>query len=62
MLVKALEREREFIRQQATETRDRQIVRAMAQKGFTLTLIAEVTQLSLEEIERLLTAEPTANR
>lgn len=81
MLIKALEREREAIRQQAIEatqkemagmlsatiereleSRNRQIVRTMAQKGFALTLIAEVTQLSLEEVERLLTAEPTPNR
>lgn len=85
MLIKALEREREAIRQQAieatkkemagmlsstiererqriTEDRNREIVRTMAEKGFTLTLIAEVTQLSLEEVERLLTAEPTPNR
>lgn len=85
MLIKALEREREAIRQQAveatkkemagmlssaiererqqaTEARNREIVRAMAEKGFALTLIAEVTQLPLEEIERLLTEEPAANR
>ncbi len=81
MLIKALEREREAIRQQAIEatqkemagmlsatiereleSRNRQIVRTMAQKGFALTLIAEVTQLSLEEVERLLTAEPIPNR
>ena len=34
----------------------------MAEKGFALTLIAEVTQLSLEEVERLLTEEPSPNR
>ncbi|MCE7987006.1 MAG: hypothetical protein DYG89_38020 [Caldilinea sp. CFX5] len=62
MLIKALEREREVIRQQATETRNREIVRAMAEKGLALTLIAEVTQLSLAEIERLLTEEPTPSR
>jgi hypothetical protein len=66
MLVKALERERETIRQRAIEEtreeRNREIVRAMVQKGFTHALIAEVTQLSLEEVERLLTEEPTANR
>lgn len=85
MLIKALEREREAIRQQAveatkkemagilsttiererqqaTEARNREIVRAMAQKGFALTLIAEVTQLSVEEVERLLTEEPAPNR
>jgi len=66
MLVKALERERETIRQQAIEetreARNREIVRAMVQKGFALTLIAEVTQLSREEVERLLTEEPTPSR
>ena len=80
MLIKALEREREAIRQQAVEAtkkewererealrqqieeRNREIVRAMAEKGFALTLIAEVTQLSLEEVERLLTEEPSPNR
>ncbi|MFZ4656164.1 MAG: Rpn family recombination-promoting nuclease/putative transposase [Caldilineaceae bacterium] len=85
MLIKALEREREAIRQQAVEAtkkewegeretirqraieettraKNRQIVRAMAEKGFALTLIAEVTQLSLEEVERLLAEEPSPNR
>jgi len=80
MLIKALEREREAIRQQAVEAtkkewererealrqqieeRNREIVRAMAEKGFALTLIAEVTQLSLEEVERLLTEEPSPHR
>lgn len=65
MLVKALERERETIRQQGIETgkeeRNREIVRAMARKGLTLSLIAEVTQLALEEIERLLADETTHN-
>jgi DNA-directed RNA polymerase specialized sigma24 family protein len=77
MLIKALEREREAIRQQAIEatqkemagmlsatleSRNRQIVLAMAEKGFALRLIAEVTQLSLEEVERLLTEEPSPHR
>lgn len=81
MLIKALEREREAIRQQAIEatqkemagmlsatlereleSRNRQIVRAMAEKGFAHPLIAEVTQLSLEEVERLLTEEPVPHR
>ncbi len=66
MLIKALERERESIRQRAieetTEARNRQIVRAMVEKGFAHSLIAEVTQLSVEEVERLLTEEPVPNR
>lgn len=77
MLVKALEREREAIRQQGIaigeergkeigkeigkEERNREIVRAMAQKGLALSLIAEVTQLAVEEIERLLADETTPN-
>ena len=65
MLVKALERERETIRQQGIETgkeeRNREIVRAMARKGLALSLIAEVTQLALEEIERLLADETPRN-
>ena len=69
MLVKALEREREAIRQQGIaigeergkEERNREIVRAMARKGLALSLIAEVTQLALEEIERLLADETPHN-
>lgn len=65
MLVKALERERETIRQQGIETgkeeRNREIVRAMARKGLALSLIAEVTQLALEEIQRLLADETPRN-
>lgn len=61
MLVKALEREREAIRQQGIETgkeeRNRQIVRAMAQKGLAQTLIAGVTQLTMPEIEHFLSNE-----
>ena len=33
----------------------------MAQKGLTLSLIAEVTQLALEEIEQLLADETQHN-
>lgn len=66
MLSKELERERIIIRQRAieetTKARNREIVRAMAGKGFALTMIAEVTQLSLAEVERLLTEEPVLNR
>ena len=77
MLVKALEREREAIRQQGIaigeergkeigkeigkEERNREIVRSMARKGLALSLIAEVTQLAVEEIERLLADETTHN-
>lgn len=61
ILVKTVEREREVSRQ-SVEARNRQIVRAMVQKGLTLTLIAEVTQLSMEEIEHLLIDEvPTVD-
>lgn len=75
MLVKALEREREAIRQQGIaigeergkeigkeigkEERNREIVRAMVAKGLALSLIAEVTQLPVDVIQRLLTEETT---
>lgn len=68
MLVKALARERETLWQQGLEIgeargkeeRDRQIVRTMVEKGFALALIAEVTQLTPAEIQRLLTEAPPA--
>ncbi len=75
MLVKALEREREEILQQGIEAgkeigkeigkelgkeeQARQIVRAMVKKGFAFAIIAEITQLSEAEIERLLTENVT---
>lgn len=57
ILVKTVEREREVSRQQGIEARNRQIVRAMAQKGLARTLIAEVTQLTMLEIEHFLSNE-----
>ena len=86
MLVKALEREREIIRQEgfdegkkegfddgkkegfddgkkeAIETRNRQLVRAMIDKGYTQVVIADLLMLALPEVQRLLTtlAQPAA--
>ena len=66
MLVKALERERETIRQESfdsgkkegikegIEERNRQIVHAMVAKGFDLSAIASLLSLTLPEVERLL--------
>lgn len=63
MLVKALEREREIIRQEgfdegkkeAIETRNRQLAHAMIDKGYTQAVIADLLMLALPEVERLLT-------
>ncbi len=68
MLVAALEREREQVRQEGIEIgeargvtkRTQEIVRAMHQKGFALDVIAEITGLSPTEVERLVTITPSA--
>jgi hypothetical protein len=62
MLVKALERERETIRQEGIdigkkegiEERNRQVTRTMIANGFALSTIASVLALSLSEVEYLL--------
>lgn len=66
MLVKALERERETIRQESfdsgkkegikegIEERNRQIIHAMVAKGFDLPTIASLLSLTVPEVERLL--------
>jgi hypothetical protein len=76
MLVKALERERETIRQEGIDIgkkegidigkkegideRNRQIVQAMAANGFALSTIATLLALSPSEVERLLAEQDTA--
>ena len=63
MLVKALERERELIHQEAfdegkkeaIETHNRQLAHAMIGKGYTQAVIADLLMLALPEVERLLT-------
>ena len=63
MLVKALEHEREMLRQEGfeigIEIRNRQVVAAMHQNGFDLPTIATLLQLAPAEVTRLLQALPT---
>ena len=62
MLITALEKEREDIRnegveqgiEQGEQTRNREIVRAMYSKGFDLTIIADVVGLTMEQVNELL--------
>ncbi|MCE7988947.1 MAG: hypothetical protein DYG89_47945, partial [Caldilinea sp. CFX5] len=61
MLIKALERERETVRQEGFDSgkkegiqeRNRQVVQAMVANGFPLPTIAALLNLSLSEIELL---------
>lgn len=78
MLVRALERERETIRQEGIdigkkegidigkkegiEERNRQIAQAMAANGFALPIIAQVLALALPEVERLLTKQDASEQ
>lgn len=56
MLIKALERERETIRQEGIEERNRQIAQAMVANGFPLPTIATLLNLSVLAVEQLLVA------
>ncbi|MEZ4860832.1 MAG: hypothetical protein R3C14_05970 [Caldilineaceae bacterium] len=65
MLVKALEREREIVRQEGIDIgkkegiveRNRQIAQSMVANGFTLPTIAALLALPEPEVERLLAAD-----
>ena len=61
MLLKALEREREAVREEGKkegiEDRNRQIAHAMVANGFTLPTIAHLLNLTPAEVETLL-ADP----
>ncbi len=63
MLVKALEREEILHRgiETGKEEITRQIVRAMAKKGFAPSLIAEITQLSQADVARFLAEAAAEN-
>ena len=62
MLITALEKEREEIRKEALEQgieqgisqKTRDIVRAMHAKAFDLTIIADITALTIEQVQELL--------
>lgn len=60
MLIKALEREREAIfdsgKKEGIDERNRQIAQAMVANGFPLPTIAQLLDLSVPEVEKLLTA------
>lgn len=67
MLIKALEREREVIRQEGVDIgkkegiqeRNRQIAHAMSANGFAPPTIAQLLDLPLPEIEALLSQPAT---